>query len=243
MDHTVDGCEILHQLGVFQTYSGINHRFQLVQDFAGPSTGPKAGPVDTCIPTLSWSWHVMASEFFSQIAFWWIDVNTGVECGMMKIKKNQWHWIKNCINSIISAAPSLDISGLFQVHWSTCCKGPAEPQFLAVSKEGTNHSQCVTWNGHFSTFLSNPKQIQTNPNIMAVWNPEDTIEIYWTWNFRWFFWRALQTGPLPTLFSQAIADAKKLDGRDWMTEVITVITGHGHCSCCNHCSYFGKWTI
>jgi hypothetical protein len=48
---------------------------------------------------------------------------------------------------------------------------------------------------------------------------------------------------LPTLFSQAIADAKKLDGRDWMTEVITVITGHGHCSCCNHCSYFGKWTI
>ena len=84
-------------------------------------------------------------------------------CGMRndENKKNQWHWIKNCINSIISAAPSLDISGLFQVHWSTCCKGPAEPQFLAVSKEGTNHSQCVTWNGHFSTFLSNPKQIQT----------------------------------------------------------------------------------
>ena len=40
---TVDGCEILHhQKDILDGWNpkknGINHRFQLVQDFAGPST-------------------------------------------------------------------------------------------------------------------------------------------------------------------------------------------------------------
>ena len=66
-----------------------------------------------------------------------------------------------------SAAPS----GLFQVHWSTCYKGPVEPQTPWIY--GTAGA---TW----SLFGHN----------MAAWNPGHTIEIYWIWTFSGFSWHS-----------------------------------------------------